>query len=145
MQSENVRETYAWLRERGFIVGRAPLDCGHAPSARDPEDSIGATGVAYTADNRSMCYACADAATRETMRTADSVVLYLHASGNVTTWSGGIMGRVASRTERSCGGFARRYKRTYVRVTDLDGREWYGSGPGDGMYIRLRARRVTTG
>ena len=134
----NMRDTLVWLRAEGFIVGRAPLDCGHPPTVRDPDSC--SNGVAHL-DGKRVCYACADVWLREHMKTARDVMLYL--DGNrITSWSGGFMAQVTQRTTRTMRGFGGRYTRVYVRAVDQDGKHWHGTGPGDGMYIRLHATRV---
>ncbi len=135
--TSNMAATLAWLRERGFVVGRAPLDCGHAPT---PSGS--GTGYARTPEGKQICYACADERTRADMRTADRIVLYLNGD-RVATWSGGTAGRVTSRTVRKMRTPNSHWTHTriFVRVVDLDGKHWHGSSPGDGMYVRLRAIR----
>lgn len=135
----NMRETLQWLRDRGVIVGFAPLDCGHPPSTAHEECT---TGYATTPDGKRICYSCADERTREQMRTSAEIVLYL--SGNaVTTWTGGNMGRVTSRVPRALRvpGSYGKHTRIYLNVIDLDGKRWHGTSPGDGMYCRLHATR----
>lgn len=51
------------------------------------------TGYARTTDGRTLCYACADAAQRADIETADAMTVY-HTGDTVTTWTGGVLGRV---------------------------------------------------
>lgn len=98
------------------------LDCGHAPSwkldhAYDPmHDTItiedqaswvcrcgthynehGPAGIARDADDRTMCYGCADSRQAIEIETLPAITLY-HVDDNVTTWSGGVLGRVIGRS-----------------------------------------------
>lgn len=107
-------------------------DCGHAI----PHGGIG-TGYARTADGRTLCYACADDAQREEMRTAQRFFAYLGTPANphsyppVVTWSGGKLGSVTylNRNDRQ----------TFVRVRDVHGNMWAGIGPAEsGTYVSLR-------
>jgi hypothetical protein len=111
-----------------------PLVCGHSPSRH----SEFTTGTAHTPDGREICWTCADKEQREAMKSADSVVLYLK-DRELTTWSGGLMARVTSRVNRR-NGFHRSVI-VYFQAIDLDGKRWYGTSPGDGMYARLRANK----
>jgi hypothetical protein len=117
---------------------RVMLDCGHwsEPSlVMDPNGGIGgAAGYATTADGRRICYADADAAQRDELRTAARFTAYLSGDGKtVTTWSGGTLGRVTAQWE------SKRARKTYVRVTDVHGGTWSGQGPAEsGTYVSLR-------
>ncbi len=116
------------------------LNCGHP--ATTPKPGYIGTGVAYitvpgTAPDQAsytMCYACADEDMRQYgLTTQDETMLYLGMDGyRVTTWSGGIMGRVTRYTPSR--------SRVDVQVLDVNGRRWYGTGPRDsGTYLRLHA------
>lgn len=141
-RSENVASALDFLHAAGMVCRGCSkcqiLDCGHMPSPH----SECASGYARTDDDKRICYECADARTLESMRTIPRVVLYLDGA-SVTTWSGGIMGRVVSRVSRRMRTPNARWthERVFLRVIDRNGRHWYGSGPGDGMYCRLRATR----
>jgi hypothetical protein len=139
--SPNMRDTLQWLRDRGVIVGYAPLDCGHPPTDPRPQHT---TGYATTPDEKRVCFACAHEREKQLMRTSESIVLYLTGQ-TITTWTGDLMARVTSRVQRKMRtprGYP--HTRVFVRAIDGDGRHWHGSGPGDGMYIRLHATRPLT-
>ena len=90
-----------------------------------------------------VCYACADARERADMAKASKFFGYLSQDGNrIQTWSGGHLAYVTSETTRKVGGGFGYFQteRTYVRATDRDGAQWYGNGPGRGMYVRLRRK-----
>lgn len=114
------------------------LDCGHAPT--DTESSM-TNGIARTADDRTMCYACADDAQRADLLTESRVFAYLSGDGRkVTTWTGGELGTVTALW-RDAGRWSTYgiVHRCYVRVTDVHGQRWHGSGPVEnGDYVRLR-------
>lgn len=131
----NMRDAYAFLKNKGLMT----LDCGHEPSPH----SEPTTGTATLPDNRVVCWTCADAWHREQMRTLDTTGGYL-SDRSITTWLGGLLARVTSRSERTMRVNGRRYKRVYFRAVDTNGRHWYGNSPGDGMYCRMRATRSIT-
>ena len=105
-------------------------DCGH-----DSTPKGCAAGYATTAEGRTMCYACADDAQRETMRTADRITAYQSGS-DITTWSGGKLGRIVTTGKRHP--WSR--ERHYVSVRDVHGQWWHGTAA-DGMWASLRRCR----
>lgn len=104
------------------------LDCGHEriPAGISP-------GYAILPDNRRICLNCADDMEVEELKTADRYFAYLSSDNQtVTTWSGRKLGSVTHYH------YSRPAKRCYVRVTDVHGVRWYGSGPLEtGTYVRL--------
>lgn len=81
----------------------------------------------------------------QAIRTAAHWVAYLGRDGRtVTTWTGATLGTVTSLT--TSGARWSRYgpvHRRYVRVTDIHGAHWYGSGPVEnGDYLRLHRAKV---
>ena len=118
------------------------LNCGHV--ATTPRQGYIGTGVAYLTvpgtqpgqDSYTMCYACADEDMRQYGLTVPGeTVLYVSPDNyRVTTWSGGVMGRITRYTPSR--------SRVDVQVRDVNGRKWYGTGPRDsGTYVKLRAYR----
>ena len=125
---------------------RAPsvCSCGHPPTAQ-PIGSCG-TGYARTRDGRTLCYACADAAEREELRSRSGVFCaYLSSDGQrATTWTGGTLGTVVSSrpcklTRRSYTHDASEYRSVTVR--DVHGAYWHGRGS-PGISIRLRPSKA---
>ncbi len=105
------------------------LSCGHHPS---PHAHF-TTGTAHTSDGREICYSCADAETREEMKTARVFCAYVSGDWRtLQTWSGGHLGTV---TRGSRHPWSR--ERNYIRVTDCHGNRWHGTG-GNGMWASLR-------
>lgn len=107
------------------------LDCGHAPTPTS------GSGTGYATDSttgETKCYACADQYEIDLLRTADRFVAYLSLdSKRITTWTGGTLGTVTRATDSAPA------KKTYVRVTDVHGIDWYGVGPIEsGTYVSLR-------
>ena len=78
------------------------------------------------------------------MRTARDFFAYISDDNKtVTTWTGAKLGNVTRRTVSqgrwSSYGITHRH---YVRVTDIHGGKWYGSGPVEnGQYVRLHRAR----
>lgn len=119
------------------------LTCGHAPTEPTSFHSNGVpmtTGYARTEDDRTLCYACADDEQRAELLTRSDVFAYLSSDRKrVTTWTGGTLGTVTRYTV-SAGRWSTFgiVHRCYVRVTDVHGQSWYGSGPVEnGDYVRL--------
>ena len=126
------------------------VDCGHTiPDL--PPGHVGATGYATwhqgTPHEEKICYACADERTRASLLSSNRVMGYLHREGGpgtwiVTTWTGGKLGRVAEMLPRN-NNFMRRGEKLYsLRVVDVHGQRWYGTGQGEGMYCRLRKNKL---
>lgn len=122
------------------------LDCGHEATPPTTFHANGVpltTGVAHTPDGRSICYSCADDEQREALLGAGTVPFVAYLSSDrkcVTTWTGGTLGTVTRYTTGqgrwSTYGIVHR---CYVRVTDVHGQEWTGTGPVEnGDYVRLR-------
>lgn len=84
------------------------------------------------------CYPCADAGQREELK-ARSGPIGAYVSGDattITTWTGGELGRIV-RSSRSRSGF-HGSQQLHVRVRDVHGALWYGTGAGAGVFITLR-------
>lgn len=109
------------------------LSCGH-----EPTPTAISAGFAGLPDGRMVCYPCADAIQRAELVTTDRYTAYLSRDAqSVTTWTGGVLGRVTSHhTSRAA-------RKTYVRVTDVHGQHWHGQGPAEsGTYVGLRRVRT---
>jgi len=124
----------------------ACTDCG-AVFPTHPPGYIGDRGYAdYPdyADGARVCYPCADVRARADMAKALRFFAYLgrDARGPIlTTWTGGILARCESVTEREGINFDGT-SRFYFRAVAPDGSRWYGSGAGYGMHARMhRAKR----
>lgn len=117
------------------------LSCGHPPT---PDSGCG-TGYATTRDtNERICYSCADARERESLKTQNTFAAYLSGdSKHLTTWTGGVLATVTHRWFTSAGGFARGTTITRFRATDVHGQRWYGTSPGPNMYARMRKAKDT--
>jgi len=105
------------------------LDCGHEPT---PNAGCG-TGYATARDTgKRSCYSCAEELERADMATAKRFSAYLSSDNmSITTWTGGKLGRVTRMTRND--------RQTFVRVTDIHGKEWAGIGPAEnGTYVSLR-------
>lgn len=105
-------------------------DCGHEII---PSDDGIAANYAIDANTKTLCYECAYIAERVAMTMTDDYVAYLNAdNSNVVTWTGRSLGSVTKVTKSEDA------QKTYVRVRDLEGKDWYGTGPLDsGSYVRL--------
>lgn len=123
----------------------ATLDCGHILTD-ELRHSLGThstgqpfgTGYARTQDGRTLCYPCADESERDAMRDASSFVAYVSSSGDLTTWSGGLLARgVPYMHGVSRNGWHGSEIHSW-RFRSDDGSEWYGRNAGAGMVIRVR-------
>lgn len=127
-------------------------NCGHDYEAQESGATGYATlGTAGTHNGRKLrkgakiCYACADAAERATLKTAERAFGYLSQDRQkITTWTGGELAVVRGIREHK-----RRMPRTgapytisYFRARDVHGAMWAGSSPGPGMYARMRRMKA---
>lgn len=115
------------------------LDCGHVESPH----SESTRGYGTDHEGKRHCYECCQAADLKAMADDGQLTAYLSSDGaKITGWPGFMLARVTREWQTSAGGFLSGHKVTRVWATAEDGSEWYGRGPGRGMYIRLhRAKR----
>lgn len=108
-------------------------DCGVCRLPTDP--------AAHTRTDL-ICYPCAHARDVAELRDRSRpFVGYISSDGaTLTTWPGGILGRVTSQSSYR-GGFWGSRLHCY-RVRDVHGAEWFGRSSGPGMAIRLRPCRT---
>lgn len=96
-------------------------------------------GYARTNDGRVLCYFCADVeqlVTAQHAQRGDRIYAYLSSDGqSITTWTGGMLGRVTRRTE---GWISPTARGVYIAAKILGGPWVYGRGSGNGMCIALR-------
>ena len=100
-----------------------------------------------------ICYNCCGELDLESLKTADTFLLYLHSKepyldytsrlrkrGAVTNWPGTL--RIdctyQMRTPQVSPLTGTRHQLCNVWFTDPHGGRWYGLGPGPGMYIKVR-------
>lgn len=90
-----------------------------------------------------VCYGCCTEHDRmEMLDRSKPFVCYLSSDGkSVTSWPGGVLGRVTWRSESRTGWHGS--KVTHIRVQDVHGALWHGSNSGNGMCITLRASKGT--
>lgn len=114
------------------------LDCGHAPTVTDSKLT---NGIARDADGKTFCYDCASKPDIEAVERGEEVFAYISCDGKqVTTWPGNPLMRVTyNGTART--GF---YDSTihYIRAVAPNGREYYGKNGGNGMWIKMKPRKV---
>lgn len=136
-------------QQTGSAVGGAGdvLDCGHACA---PDGMV--AGYATWTDGSRICYACADAETRDQVACSvpgDRITLYvggradvygIESEHTIVSWSGGVVMRayLSARSTRCGFGYTRLYD---VYGYDDRGRKWHGIGQGSGMYVNLRLTR----
>lgn len=116
------------------------LSCGHVltDAMRD------GTGTGYATDRttgESLCYLCADDRQRASFlvagMTGEPFGAYVSSSGDLTTWTGGVLARGVSRAHGvSRSGFHGSEVHDWrFRIGDA---EWYGRNGGPGMAITVR-------
>ena len=126
-----------------------PLSCGHPPTATEGcgtgYAAMRGEGEGYWSDSfgtqSTLCYECAAAADRETIRVAqpgDRFYAYVSGDGRtITTWDGmRLMGSVHV-------GALHHWSREihHISAWDDHGRQWSGTGA-PGMYASLRQTKV---
>ena len=95
------------------------------------------TGYGSNRKGVKICYACCDNEARKELLEYDRIDQYISSDFKLlTTWSGGILGKVtwAGKTHV----FSRH--RRHIDVTDVHGQRWYGVGA-EGEYTTLRKRK----
>lgn len=117
-----------------------PLDCGHPESPHGPHT----TGYGTDASGRRSCYECCtawDLAELAKSKPGEPAHFYYLSSdgASVTNWPGSVLARVTRENSTRVGGFGGMQRRTYIRAVTPDGKVFSGSGPGRGMFVRLRA------
>lgn len=124
------------------------IECGHEVPEHPP-GYTGAAGYAVVSKDTEIikglvvkeggriCYACAYRLEIRAMKNTATFSAYLSMDGmHITTWTGDHLATVVRKNERKMGGF-HPHKRTFVKVRDLEGNFWWGSGPGPGMYCTI--------
>lgn len=108
--------------------------CGHELRA----DGC-AAGYARTHDGRVLCYFCANSeqlVTAQHAQRGDRIFAYVSSDGqSITTWTGGMLGRVTRRSE---GWVSPSARGVYITAKILGGPWVYGRGGGNGQCINLR-------
>ena len=119
------------------------IECGHDYQSQASECSTGYGESTFPwVGTVRQCFACIAAQEPASMAYALPKARwqgYLSSDGrSIQGWPGHHLARVTYERESLHSGFGGLHPRTHVRATDTRGREWYGSGPGRGMYVRLR-------
>lgn len=100
---------------------------------------LGGGGTGYGVQHGQMfCYDCCSENERDRMR-AHGGPFYCYVAGAgdvVTSWPGGVLGRVHSYSESRSGWHGGTIARFHVR--DVHGQWWHGRGAGKGMVCTLR-------
>lgn len=111
------------------------LDCGHPES----EHLSCTRGYGIDSNGRRFCYACCHQQDLARMKITGQASAYLNGDGlTVTNWPGWTLMKVHREWHTSAGGFLSGVKITRVWAKDEEGNWWSGSGPGRGMYLRLK-------
>src|SRR5712692_4627073 len=101
-----------------YSKGMQFLDCGHQPSSHGDY----ATGTARTGDGREICWDCANKEEWGAMSRSDKYMAYLSGDGErVTTWPGGLLGRIWRKRDTSRFG----NKMIHFQFHALDGSSWW--------------------
>ncbi len=115
------------------------LDCGHAPTVTDSKLTNGIARDSET--GKTMCYDCASQPDIAAVERGESVYAYVSSDGKrITTWPGiGLMRVTYNGTART--GF-HGSSISYIRAIAPNGREYYGKNGGNGMWIKMKPRKV---
>ena len=112
------------------------LDCGHASK---PEGI--AAGYARTEDGKKICYDCASKPDIEAVERGEEVFAYVSSDGKqITTWPGNPLMRVTYNGTARTGFYGSTIH--YIRAVAPNGREYYGKNGGNGMWIKMKPRKV---
>lgn len=155
--ADRMRMVYDIVRALKLQKTNPILNCGHFPTPM--AGGSGGTGKAYGPDDSSMCYSCADDATKTEIAdpATNRITLYVgsdqidwfgHRQGitahKVTTWNGTQMGFV-SGSSLQCVNYTPsggRYSFYSITVKMEDGSLWYGRTEGPGMYVNLKRKKA---
>lgn len=114
------------------------VTCAECGATCIPHRSGCGTGYAMRPDGARICYTCSDALELKAMREGDRYFAYMSMNGAaITTWPGGVLGRVVSRGARHPWSRERRY----LRIVDVYGASWTGTGA-PGEYVRMRRTKA---
>lgn len=137
---------YRFLPEYG-PAGFKCCDCGAVrmfPQSLPGAGYSGGTGYARVDGNQLCCYECADARQRaDLLDQSKPFHAYLKLDpldARITTWTGGMLGRVHAVSCGRSGWHGSRIYRFHVR--DVHGQWWQGRGAGDGMICTLRKMKA---
>jgi hypothetical protein len=110
------------------------LDCGHVKVAD------GGYGLSQ---GKKLCYDCCYKLDLGIIKAFDTYVGYVSLEKmQIVNWPGYTVMQIVDCWDRrhNIAG-----KLLHIQAKDQFGNEWYGDGPGDGMYIKLhKAKRLTT-
>lgn len=124
---------YRFLKQYGV----AGFQCAQCGAVKVFPLSGGGTG--YGLQHEQMfCYACCNDSERERMRAhAGPFYCYVNCTAdNVTSWPGGVLGRIHGYSESRTGWNGGTIARFHVK--DMHGQWWQGRGAGKGMACTLR-------
>lgn len=114
------------------------LDCGHAPTATDSKLT---NGIASDAEGKTYCYGCASKPDIEAVERGEEVFAYISSDGKeVTTWPGIKLMKVTYNGTARTGFYGSTIH--YIRAVAPNGREYYGKNGGNGMWIKMKPRKV---
>ena len=107
-----------------------------------PVKAAGGTGYGVDAAGRLICYVCCHRQDLEDLR-ARPAAFYCYVSSDrqhVTSWPGGVLGRVHEYQESRSGWHGSTIAR--FRVLDAFGQWWQGRGAGAGLFCTLRPMKA---
>jgi hypothetical protein len=112
--------------------------CGNPFPPRQP-GHCGSTGYVTMSDGWRICYPCADKNEREFLKDrSQPFVAYLNSDcSRVTTWTGGELMRVESKSSRRNPRGIYSSEIVSIRAIDCHGGRWHGRGGGGGLCINL--------
>lgn len=113
------------------------LDCGHAPT---PGNGL-STGRAYDADGKTCCYNCASQPDIDAIERGEEVFAYTSSDGKkITTWPGNELMKITYNGTARTGFYSSTIH--YIRAVAPNGREYYGKNGGNGMWIKMKPRKI---
>lgn len=114
------------------------LDCGHFPTETDSKFT---NGIARDENGKSYCYPCASQPDIDAVERGEAVFAYVSSDGKkITTWPGIDLMKVTYNGTAPTGFYGASI--SYIRAVAPNGREYYGKNGGNGMWIRMKPRKV---
>jgi hypothetical protein len=131
-------ETHAEAIHARHIYGETFFRCAKCHDVKPTPNTPEHIGSGYAvSDGKMICYNCADDMSREYLKTDTRLFAYVSADWkHLTTWSGGILGRIEKVGELHVWSRERRY----ITAVDVHGAQWYGVGS-NGMYAQVRKKK----
>ena len=128
-------ENYSETKQFPHIYGETCFRCSVCNESKPTPSKPNGIFSGYAVRGEALiCYQCAENEERENLKTDRYLFAYVSRDWKqLTTWSGGILGRVVSVGSLHAWSKDRRY----ISIIDVHGKKWHGVGS-NGMYAKLK-------